>query len=364
MEEHRDIYTKPTGKPEGPDTLPAPELDPTDLRRHARRRTIWLSSAMGFLLLAAAVYFFFKDPASNPMLDLLRGGTNRAPREVRAPTPLAAPSTTSEEFATSIDQSAAQAPADLPPQKLADAMSALRKANEYLVNREWDLAEAQTRVALDIWPDMNAALRILGAIYLQRGQFDQAILTLEKALKGDPFGSGTFNNLATAYMQRGQLDRAEDLLLGALQVQPDSGVSQINLGLLYILWGRYEQAAEHLQIAVRVMPDNMSARNNLGVSLMRLGRYEEARSHFRYTLSQRANRPEPYFNTAISFVLERNYPEAMAWLRQGVAQCTPVEAQRLLMDSDLESMRVLPEFQALMRELSDPRAMQQRAANP
>ncbi len=363
MDEHRDIYTKPKGKADGPETLPAPEFDPTDLRRHARRRTIWLTSVMVVLLLSAAAYFFFKYPERNPMLDLLRGGTNRVPREVTAAPPSLA-IFTNDDFSLDMAQTSAQAPPDLPPQKLAEAMTALRKANDYLISREWDLAEAQTRVALDIWPDMNAALRILGAVYLQRGQFDQAIFVLEKALKGDPFGSGTFNNLATAYMQRGQLDRAEDLLLGALQVQPDGAISQINLGLLYILWGRYDQAAEHLQIAVRLMPDNLSARNNLGVSLMRLGRYDEARTHFRYAISRQVQRPESYFNTAISFVLERNYEEAMAWLKQGVAHCSPVEAQRHLMDSDFESIRSLPEFQSLLRELSDPRAVPQRTAQP
>lgn len=355
MDEHRDIYTKPTGKPEEPNALPAPELDPAELRARARRRTVWSVSIMLVLLSVAAVYFFLQDPKSNPMLDLLRGNTNRVSREGPRSIPLASiPAPPNEDFSINLDQAAKQPPPDLPPQKLAEVMNALRQANEYMMNREWESAETQVRHALEIWPDMNAALRMLGATYLQRGQFDQAILTLEKALKSDPFSSDTFNNLAAAYMQRGQMERAEDLLLTALQIRPDSAISQINLGLLYILWGRYDQAAEHLQAAVRQMPDNHSVRNNLGVALLRLGRYDEARANFRQMINRQPSRPEAYFNTAITFVLERNYTEALSWLRQGTARCSPVEAQRHLMDSDFDSIRGLPEFQALMRELSDP----------
>lgn len=357
MDEHRDIYTKPTGKPEGPDALPAPEPDPTELRAKTRRRTVWNVGLMVFLLAAAAVYFFLQNPKTNPLTDLLRGGTNRAPRDVTRPATLSAlPAPPSESLSRSLDEIEKQAPADLPAPKVAEVMTAIRLANEYMIRRELDPAEEQARRALAIWPDMNAALRMLGAIYLQRGQFDQAILTLEKAMRGDPFNGSTLNNLATAYMQRGDLARSEDLFLSALQVRPDDAISHVNLGLLYILWGRYDQAVENLQVVAKLWPDNVNVRNNLGVSTLRLGRYEEARAHFQRTIELQPQQAAGYFNTAISFILERNYTEAMTWLRKGIALSSPVDAQRQLMGTDFDPLRGLPEFQALVRDLSSPRA--------
>lgn len=358
MDEHRDIYTKPTGKAEGAEALPAPEPAPSELRAATRRRTISSTIIMVLLLALAALYFFLQERkfTSDPLLDKLLGGTNSMGRDGLRAIPVASiPAASSDDFAASLEQSVRQSPPDIPPQKLAEVMAAVRLANDYLLNREWDSAETQIRKALALWPDMSTALRMLGVIYTQRGQFDQAILVLERALKTDPFSADTFNNLATAYMQRGQLERAEDLLLTAVQIRPESAVSHSNLGLLYVLWGRYDQAAEHLQTAVRIMPENPGARNNLGVSLLRLGRYEEAREHFRNLLSRQPARPEYYFNTAITYVLERNPEEALAWLRQGANRCSPVEAQRHLMDSDFDSLRGLPGFQALMKDLSEPR---------
>ncbi|HMP77357.1 MAG TPA: tetratricopeptide repeat protein [Kiritimatiellia bacterium] len=358
MDDHRDIYTKPAAKQEGGPALPAPEPTPDEIRGRTLRRTIWSVTLMVLLLGGAAFYFFIQEKKSDPMLDLLQPRTNQVSRDTPRVTPVASlpPSpvtdTGLESFSPTTPGSAAPA---LPPQKLNEVMTTLRQANEYMMNREWDEAEKLIRRALELWPDMNAALRMQGAIYLQRGQFDQAILTLEKAIKSDPFSADAFNNLATAYLQRGELERAEDLLLMALQIRPESGVTQTNLGLLYILWGRYDQAAEHLLAAVRTMPDNHSVRNNLGVALLRLGRYEESRTHFQHLINRQPDRPEAYFNMAITFVLERNPADAMTWLRQGVSRCSPVEAQRHLADSDFDAVRSLPEFQQLQRQLSDPR---------
>ena len=361
MDEHRDIYTKPVARPEGgpaQPTLPAPEPTPDEIRGRTRRRTIFFVSLMVALLVGAALYFFIQEEKSAAKRELAEAATNRVVREAPRLTPVASlPPAIIEPVDPYAPPAGGDAPATpaLPPNKLNEVMTTLRQANEYMMEREWDEAETLIRRVLELWPDMNAALRMLGAIYLQRGQFDQAILTLEKAIKGDPFSADSFNNLATAYLQRGDLERAEDLLLMALQIRPESGVTQTNLGLLYILWGRYDQAAEHLLAAVRSMPDNHSVRNNLGVALLRLGRYEESRSHFQHLITRQPDRPEAYFNMAITHVLERNPEDAMTWLRQGVGRCSPVEAQRHLMDSDFDTVRSLPDFQLLMRQLSDPR---------
>lgn len=354
-DEQRDIYTKPKGKA-APETLPAPEIDPGEQRRRARKRTIWLLSIMLFLLAAIAIFFFVSDPKTNPMLDLLRGGTNRVTREGPRALPLATiPATPKEAVSPGFDEFAIPvASSNIPPQKIAEVMTLLRQADQHIRVREFDSAETLTRRALEIWPGVNAGLRTLGTIYLQRGQFDQSILVLERALKDDPFNVSTFNNLAIAYMQRGQLERAEDLLLSAIQVQPDLASTQINLGLLYVLWGRYDQAVEHLEPAMRLLPENRSGIQNLGVSLMRLGRIADARAQFRRLIEMDPSRPADYFNTAISFVLEHNYEDAMNWLRQGIKHCTPVEARKYMMDTDFDPLRTLPEFQALVRDLAEP----------
>ncbi len=351
MDEHHDIYTKPEQKPAGPSTLPAYEPNPDEIRRRVRKRILWSTVIMLVLAGGAAVYFYAQESGfeKNPLMALLTSPGRATGTVARAAAPPAIPGL--PEFNL---EAASAGGAPVPPQKMAEAMGHLRIANQYLVERDLDAAEENARKALAIWPEMNAGLRMLGVIYLYRGQFDQAILLLERALQNDPFSAETMINMGTAYMQKGQLEKAEDLLLTALQINPDHFTTQSNLGLLYLLWARYDQAAEHLERALEIMPDSAGTRNNLGVSLLRLGRFAEARAQFERLAGQTPDKAQPFFNNAIAFALEQQYPEALAWIRQAVGKCAPQEAQRNLMDSDFDGLRGLPEFQAILRAISEP----------
>ncbi len=356
MEDHRDIYKKPDQKPVVQPDLPAYELTPDEARASTRKRTFFSVIIMTVLLSAAAIFFYSQESGfdRNPLAELLRTPGKSTGTAVRVASTNRLPPLAGLGAEFDLESGVVNG-ANIPPQKMAEAMGYMRMANQHLMQRDLDGAEAQVNNALGIWPDMNAGQRMLGLVYIYRGQFDQAILTLEKALQTDPFSAETLNNLATAYLQKGQLDKAEDLLLTSLQIRSESITTHVNLGLLYILWARYDQAVEHLETAAQIMPDQLSVRNNLGVSLIRVGRFVEARQQFQYMIDRDAERPPAFFNMAIAYALERKYPEALAWVRQAVQHCaTPQEAQRHLMDSDFDGLRGLAEFQQLVRSMSEP----------
>jgi tetratricopeptide (TPR) repeat protein len=242
--------------------------------------------------------------------------------------------------------------ADIDPEKMAQAMKELRLANDYLRVREFDPAEEHAKKALAVVPEMNHAQRLLGVIYTQRGQFDQAIAILERALKSNLFSAETYNNLATAYMQKGMLDKAEELLQTALQINPEYYFAYLNLGLLYLTKGQYEAAADNLERALNRVPNDPGPRNNLAVALLRLGRYEDARRNLQTIVDGNPQIPNSYFNMAITYVLEKKYSDAMAWIHRGAQHCSPMVCQQFLSDNDFNVMRGQPEFQKLLESLS------------
>ena len=236
-------------------------------------------------------------------------------------------------------------------EKIATAMAKVRIAAEYVQAREWDGAELNAREALEIWPDMNAALRLLGFVYTQRGQFDQALVLFERALSVNPFSAEAFNNMATVYLQKMELEKAEEMLTTALNIRPNFLPSLINLGMLYIIMGRYEDTVDYLTRAVDIAPDTISARNNLAVALIRVGRYDEARRHLRYIIERRPNRATVYFNMAITYVYERDVAESMRYLELGAQRCSPMECLNYLNDGDFDPLRPLPVFRHFMQNL-------------
>lgn len=237
------------------------------------------------------------------------------------------------------------------PERMASAMNETRMGEQYLRANQLDKAESHARKALEIWPNMNSAMRLLGVVYTHRGQFDQAIAVLEKALGDAPFNPEVFNNLATAYMQKKQFDKAEELLLTSLRIQPEYRLAYLNLGLLYLAQGKYAAAVDYLEESVQDIPRDAPARNNLAVALIRLGRMEEARKQLAYLVQNNPDFPATYFNMAVTYALEDNADEAVKWIRQGAGRCTPVSARRYITDPDFDRIRNHPLFRAMILEL-------------
>lgn len=343
MQDHRDIYRAPEKEPERKPDLPSFEPTPAEVRARTWRNTTGFLLIMVIILAAAAWFIYDQEKkAEDRKLDTAGlpapgpAATDAAPARITTPEPVV--SLTEEEK-------------KLDPERMARAMAETRTANDYLRARNWDQAEWHAKRALEIAPGMNAATRLLGVVYTQRGQFDQAIAVLEQALKTNPYSAETYNNLATAYLQKGQFDRAEELLQTALQIEPEYSFSYLNLGLIYLARARYDAAAEALERGIERVPNDPAPRVNLAVALIRLGRFDEARKHMQSVLLSRPDIPNTYFNMAITYVLENNYAEAMNWIRQGAQRCSPVLCQKFLSDADFNPLRNTPEFQELLNRL-------------
>lgn len=349
MEEHRDIYQQPK-KEGGDDNLPAYEPTPDQMRAEVRRK----AALFGVVVLVFAVVagLFAWNEAANArrgnqnLKDMLKVKPEPSAPVVRLPPPAPSGESRVNEILTNRPGSL-----QVSPRKMADAMAEIRAAGKYLAVRDWDRAEVHLTNALAIWPEMNAALRLRGLVYTQRGQFDEAIDVLEYAISKDPFNAESFNTLATAYIQKKQFDRAEELLKTALDIRPDYAATQVNLGLLYVLTKEYDLALEQLEAAAPRMPDNAAVLNNIGVCYIRLNRYEEARTRLQELIRQDPRRAAAYFNIAMTYALQDDTTRAVSWIRQGAAQCSPVDVQRFLTDHDFDSLRNKPEYQALLREL-------------
>jgi tetratricopeptide (TPR) repeat protein len=352
VDDHHDIYQKPAAPAPPPAPLPSYDLTPEQVRTKTRRQTMLLGGVLLLILVLAAVHFITSE-SHWAKTEQLREALNRPlfPRVARTNQPAVS---LQAQLAPLPDDPAAtgqEPPAGVSPQRMAEAMGHVRIGNEYLRAGDLDRAEEEARAALGIWPNMNAALRMLGMLYIQRGQFDQAIAALDRAMRSDPFNAETYNNAAAAFMQKRQFGRAEELLANCLQIRPGYAIAEFNLGLLYILWGRYDDALGFLQEALQKMPGNPALMNNIAVCHIRLGRQGEARVLLLQLVEASPSTPVAYFNLAITHALDENVEETLRWLRLGAERCSPAECQTYLGDADFDRVRNRPEFQELLRTL-------------
>jgi len=160
------------------------------------------------------------------------------------------------------------------------------------------LADAETiyRRILAALPDQFDCLHLLGLIFLQRGQYPQALQQIETALRREPDNASALNNRGMALKALNRLDEALASYERALAVQPDHPEALSNRGNVLQLLRRYEEAAASYDRAVAARPDYVEAWLNRGDALKELRRFEQALASYARALVLQPNSLQAHAN--------------------------------------------------------------------
>jgi tetratricopeptide (TPR) repeat protein len=142
-----------------------------------------------------------------------------------------------------------------------------------------DEAIAELQKALAIKPDAAKSHYNLGNFLLRKGSVDEAIAELQKALAIEPGDAAAIDCLGSAYLQKGDENAAAAQFERALAVRPDYIEAYVRLGALFMKAGRLDDAAGLLNKAVGIQPDSAAAQCGLGQVLMQMDRLDEAIPH-------------------------------------------------------------------------------------
>ncbi|MBI3403752.1 MAG: tetratricopeptide repeat protein [Acidobacteria bacterium] len=153
--------------------------------------------------------------------------------------------------------------------------------------RAEDLA-AYTRL-LEGEPDNPLRHDAVAALYLDDGQFDQAVTHLRRSLALNPASASTHYNLGFALSVRGRQEEAAAEFTEALRLDPDYAQAHNNLGAVLQLLGRTDDALAHYRRAIALRPDNIDARANLAQLLSGQRFAAEAAREFQQVLDVRAD---------------------------------------------------------------------------
>lgn len=189
----------------------------------------------------------------------------------------------------------------------------------HLTNRPTD-AQREYRLAIQMNQNEWLAHRLLGAVYARQGNFKEASPLLRKAITLHGTHIGSYDHLYGVLLR---LNRYEE----ALQIA-DQGIGA---------------ARAHLAD----VPDNQEARLHMGMLLARLGQHEEARSCVDKARAMAPKDGYTAFHAAIVLALSAELHEALEALSTAAARGYYIQSE-LLRNQDLDVLRQLPEFQALV----------------
>jgi protein O-mannosyl-transferase len=165
------------------------------------------------------------------------------------------------------------------------------------------------------WGGFAAAALLVAAFaglsWRQNQLYRHEIALYEATLEKNPGCSVAHRNLAGALAERGQFDDAISHLQKAVEFEPDHADAHFHLGKLLTVRGKIEEAANHHRRALEINPANAEAHNELGFLLARLGQAEEAERHFRKGIAIKPDYMESHFNLGLTLFNRGQIDEAV-----------------------------------------------------
>lgn len=134
------------------------------------------------------------------------------------------------------------------------------------------------------YPEHPEVLRMQAGIHGMRGQHQEAVNTMRRALSQRPQDASYHNTMGTLLGNAGAFDMAVTAFRRACQLQPDMAVAWYNLGVMLTRCVRNDEAVAALQKAVTLAPSHATARALLGDQLRMQGNVDAAAAEYRRVL--------------------------------------------------------------------------------
>ncbi len=166
--------------------------------------------------------------------------------------------------------------------------------------------EREFKRALEIRPDYSEALTNLGAVYLSRGRYDEAIPLLDKAARDPLYRSRVIaqSDLGWALYKSGQAERGVSEIRGALGVAPKYCLGWRQLGTIYAEQGKLDQAGEAFGRYAQECPDVPDAHLQSGKVLARQSKAAQARAAFERCAVVKSEKDKPVAQECQKFLKE------------------------------------------------------------
>ena len=151
--------------------------------------------------------------------------------------------------------------------------------------------------------------QMLGLIFLEQQDLDQALDQLELAVRLAPHHSGILKSLGDGHYAAGRFAAAAAAYQQALAVDPRYTDAWVQLGIAWHARDDLDQALTCFLNAVAIDPGHKLALNNMGKVYMDMGRVTRALDCFRQCLQREPGYAEARFNRAVALLIHGDFPE-------------------------------------------------------
>lgn len=179
-----------------------------------------------------------------------------------------------------------------------------------------DQSKAKVQEELQRNPSSVEGYNLLGFIYLDQKDYDNAADAFQHALKLAPNSTKTRNNLGNVYLTQQKLDLAEKEFRTVLRVDPSNRDANYNLGLLLMSKRSPAEAIPHFE---RVRPANIATRFNLIRAYLASNRTAEGLRMAAELSEENRDDVQLHFTLGVLLAAEKQYKPAQLELEKADA---------------------------------------------
>jgi non-specific serine/threonine protein kinase len=224
-------------------------------------------------------------------------------------------------------------------------------------NNTLEQADAASRKALELDPDLAEAHASRGLAVSLRKDYDEAAREFEAAIRLDPKLFEGYYFYARARFAQGKMEEAAHLYEQACQVNPDDYQAPTLLAGTYTSLGRTADsvAARHRALKIiekhlELHPDDARALYLGAAGLTNIGERQRALDWTRRALAIEPDDPGVLYNVSCNYSLLGRPEEAIECLEKAIENGFGFK-QWIEHDSDLDPLRSHPRFQTLLKRL-------------
>ena len=192
------------------------------------------------------------------------------------------------------------------------------KATAYYYAKNYNEAEKELKVVLQINPDLAEAHNNFGSLLKELERYDESEKEYREAIRIDPNDAAVHNNFGNLLKDLERHEEAEKEYLEAIRIDPDIAAAHYNLGILLKELERYDEAEKEYREAIRIDPDDAETHYNFGGLLKELERYDEAEKEYREVIRIDPDLAAAHYNLGNLLDNLERYDEAEKEYREAI----------------------------------------------
>jgi tetratricopeptide (TPR) repeat protein len=177
----------------------------------------------------------------------------------------------------------------------------VRLAEVYRRMGELKVAENLIKMVFKFTDRNPRAYHVLGLIYLEEGNLDEAQMCWRKQLELSPFHDKAYFNIGLIYIKREDFKHAKGYFEKALEFNPKFGEAYFYLGVISEKEGDLKQAISYYEKAIHYAPYHYGACYNLATLYAKRGD-PRAISLFRKAIEIDPTNPLAYYNLGLFYL--------------------------------------------------------------